>query len=67
LNNNDIKGAKNILLNIASGTEDEVRMDEIGQITDYVQEAAGMNADIIWGNTLDKHLGDKICITIIAT
>jgi cell division protein FtsZ len=67
LNNNDIKGAKNILLNIASGPDDEVRMDEIGQITDYVQESAGMTADIIWGNTLDKSLGDKICITIIAT
>jgi cell division protein FtsZ len=67
LNNNEIKGAKNILLNIASGPDDEVRMDEIGQITDYVQESAGMTADIIWGNTLDKSLGDKICITIIAT
>ncbi len=67
LNNNDIKGAKNILLNIASGPDDEVRMDEIGEITDYVQEAAGMTADIIWGNTLDNGLGDKICITIIAT
>jgi len=67
LNNNDIKGAKNILLNIASGPDDEVRMDEIGQITDYVQEAAGLNADIIWGNNLDMKLGDKVCITIIAT
>ncbi len=67
LNNNDIRGAKNILLNIASGPIDEVRMDEIGQITDYVQESAGMTADIIWGNTLDDSLGDKIGITIIAT
>lgn len=67
LNNNDIRGAKNILLNIASGTADEVRMDEIGQITDYIQEAAGLTADIIWGNTLDEKLGDNICITIIAT
>jgi cell division protein FtsZ len=67
LNNNDIRGAKNILLNIASGPDDEIRMDEIGLITDYVQESAGMNADIIWGNTLDPNLGDKVCITIIAT
>ncbi|MBI9066947.1 MAG: cell division protein FtsZ [Salinivirgaceae bacterium] len=67
LNNNDIKGAKNILLNIASGPNDEVRMDEIGMITDYVQEAAGMTADIIWGNTLDDSLDENICITIIAT
>ncbi len=67
LNNNDIRGAKNILLNIASGPDDEIRMDEIGLITDYVQESAGMNADIIWGNTLDSNLGDQVCITIIAT
>jgi cell division protein FtsZ len=67
LNNNDIKGAKNILLNIVSGPDDEVRMDEIGEITDYVQGAAGMTADVIWGNTLDDSLGDKIGITIIAT
>jgi len=67
LNNNDIHGAKNILLNIASGPECEVRMDEIGQITDYVQQAAGLNADMIWGNTLDASLGDKLGVTIIAT
>ncbi len=67
LNDNDIKGAKNILLNIASAPNAEVRMDEIGEITDYVQEAAGMTADIIWGNTLDESLGEDICITIIAT
>jgi len=67
LNNNDIRGAKNILLNIASATSHEVKMDEIEQITDYIQEAAGMNADIIWGNTLDDSLDDELNITIIAT
>ena len=44
-----------------------MRIDEIGEITDYVQESAGMNADIIWGNTLDNSLEDKLAITIIAT
>ncbi len=67
LNNNDIRGAKNILLNIASATSHEVKMDEIEQITDYIQEAAGMNADIIWGNTLDDSLDEELNITIIAT
>jgi cell division protein FtsZ len=67
LNNNDIRGAKNILLNIASAPSHEVKMDEIEQITDYIQEAAGMNADIIWGNTLDDSLDEKLNITIIAT
>lgn len=67
LNNNNIKGAKNILINIASGPEEEVKMDEISEITDFVQEAAGMNADIIWGNHLDEKLANQISITIIAT
>lgn len=66
LNNNDIKGARNILLNITSGN-DEITMDEVGQITDYVQNAAGLNADIIWGNGYDETLGDKVNVTIIAT
>lgn len=66
LNNNDIKGAKNILLNISSGT-DEATMDEIGEINDFVQEAAGFTADLIWGNTKDEKLGDKISVTVIAT
>ena len=66
LSDNDIKGAKHILLNITSGTE-EVLMDEIAQITDYVQEEAGHGSDIIWGNCYDESLGDKLCVTVIAT
>lgn len=66
LNNNDIKGAKNILLNITSGLE-EITMDEIGQITDYVQRKAGFDADLIWGNGVDETLGKQISVTIIAT
>jgi cell division protein FtsZ len=66
LNDNDIKGARNVLLNISSGTE-EVTMDEIGQILDYVQERSGVNADLIWGNGIDTSLGNKISVTVIAT
>ncbi len=66
LNNNDIMGARNILLNITSGIE-EITMDEIGDITDFVQEKAGNSADLIWGNGVDETLGDKISVTIIAT
>jgi cell division protein FtsZ len=66
LNNNNIKGARNILLNITSGGE-EITMDEIGQITDYVQARAGYDADLIWGNGKDENMGDEICVTIIAT
>ena len=66
LNDNNIKGARYILMNIASGTH-EVTMDEIGAITDYIQDEAGLTADIIWGNCYDETLGDKVSVTIIAT
>ncbi len=66
LNNTDIKGAKNILLNIVSG-EHEATMDEISCINEYVQEQAGNEADLIWGNNSNKSIGDKITVTIIAT
>ncbi|MCF8256512.1 MAG: cell division protein FtsZ [Flavobacteriales bacterium] len=66
LNDNNIFGASNILLYISSGT-DEVTMDEVTEITDFIQEEAGMTADIIWGNGYDEALGDAICITVIAT
>ncbi len=66
LNNNNIKGAKNILLNITSGKV-EVTMDEIGDITDFIQDKAGNEADLIWGNGVDENLGDEISVTVIAT
>ncbi len=66
LNNNDIRGAKNILINITSG-DIEVTMDEIGEITDYIQGKAGYNADLIWGNGEDASLVDQVSVTVIAT
>ncbi len=66
LNNNDIKGARNILLNIASGNE-EVSMDEIGDITDYVTSETAANTNIIWGTCSDRTLDKAISVTIIAT
>ncbi len=66
LNDNDITGANYILLNITSGDE-EVTMDEIDEITEYIQSEAGNSADIIWGNGVDEELGNKISVTIIAT
>jgi cell division protein FtsZ len=66
LNSNDVRGAQNILLNITSGAE-EVTMDEVGEITDYVQEAVGDSASIIWGTGQDLALENKISVTIIAT
>ncbi|WP_299580711.1 cell division protein FtsZ [uncultured Sunxiuqinia sp.] len=66
LDSNDIKGTKDILLNITSG-EEEVRMGEIGDIIEFLQEKAGQDANIIWGNSLDKRLENKVSVTLIAT
>jgi cell division protein FtsZ len=66
LNDNNIEGARYILLNIVSGTQ-EITMDEFDEITTYVQEAAGFSADLISGNGVDEELGDKVSVTIIAT
>ena len=66
LSNNNIKGAKNILLSVNSGTE-EITMDEIGEISDYVQDVAGNDADIILGTGDSDNLGAEISVTVIAT
>lgn len=66
LNDNNIQGASNILLYMNSGTE-ELTLDEITEITDYIQEEAGSTAEIIWGNGKDDTLADHISVTIIAT
>jgi len=66
LNNNDIKGAKKILVNLISGTK-EVLMDELSEILKSVQTAAGNEADVIPGYCYDESLGDKLSVTMIAT
>ena len=66
LKDNEIEGARYILLNISSGDK-EVTMDEVTVITDFIQEEAGLAADLIWGNCRDEALGDKLSVTIIAT
>ncbi|MCD4771923.1 MAG: cell division protein FtsZ [Bacteroidales bacterium] len=66
LNDDNISGADNILLYITSGKE-EISMDEVIEITDYIQDEAGENADIIWGNGTDETLENNISISLIAT
>ncbi|MDG1331114.1 MAG: cell division protein FtsZ [Crocinitomicaceae bacterium] len=66
LNDNDISGAEYVLLNITYGDR-EVLMDEITDITDYIQDAAGSTADVIFGHAKDDDLGEKINVTVIAT
>lgn len=66
LNDNKITGAKNVLLLIVSGSE-EITIDEIGEISDYIQEEAGHSANIIMGVGEDQALQGAIAITVIAT
>ena len=66
LNDNRITGAKNVLLLIVSGKE-EITIDEIGLINDYIQERAGHGANIIMGIGEDSNLESSISVTVIAT
>jgi cell division protein FtsZ len=66
LNDNKITGAKNVLLLIVSGTN-EVTLDEIGEINDYIQTEAGYDANIIMGIGEDEALEDAISVTVVAT
>ncbi len=66
LNSNDITGARSILLNITSGS-DEISMDEVGEITDYINELAAEDVQLIWGTGIDESLEAKVTVTIIAT
>jgi len=66
LNNANIRGTKNILLNITSGSK-RVKMDEVSEITDYIREEVGYDVDTIWGYAQDESLGENINVTIIAT
>lgn len=68
LNSNDVTGANSILINISSGTgEHELTMDELGEITDYMYEAASEDALIIRGLSRDENLKEEISVTVIAT
>ena len=66
LNDNKISGAKNVLLLIVSGAE-EITIDEIGEISDHIQDEAGHSANIIMGVGEDESLEGAISITVIAT
>ena len=67
LSDSDVYGAKNILLYITTGVND-VTMDEITDITDYIADKCGEEtSNVIWGRGIDEQMGDKLGITIIAT
>lgn len=68
LNDNEIQGARYVLVNITCGSGDnEITMEELGDISDYIQEAAGQSAEVIKGYGIDESLGGNVNVTIIAT
>lgn len=67
LNNTDIHGAQKILLSIMSGEQAELEMDELTEITEYIQDKAGQEAEVIFGHGIDADLGQSIRVTVIAT
>ncbi len=66
LNDNHIRGAESILLYLSYG-EDELTMDEVSDVTDYIQDETGNTAEVIWGMGEDPALGENIKVTVIAT
>lgn len=67
LNSKDIHGAQKILLSIISGADAELQMDEFSEITEYIQEMTGDEAEVIFGHGVDESLGENIRVTVIAT
>ena len=68
LNDADVEGAQKVLLSVTYSEEFEPTMDELGEITDYIQDQIGVQSDLlIPGYGTDNTLGDKIRVTVIAT
>lgn len=68
LDDNDITGAKDVLLYFSCGREQEISMDEVGLVTDYINQKTGsFDTNVIFGIGYDDNLNDEIKITLIAT
>lgn len=66
LDNVDISGADGVLLNITA-SEDSLTMEEVSIIGEYINNAVGDQARIIFGQVYDESMGDKLSVTVIAT
>ena len=67
LDSRNILGAEKILLSIISGEQAELQMDELTEITEFIQDKAGDDAEVIFGHGIDPELGNSIRVTVIAT
>ncbi|MCL4105523.1 UNVERIFIED_CONTAM: hypothetical protein GTU68_057398 [Idotea baltica] len=66
LDNVSIYGSRGILVNITASM-DSLRLDETTTIVEHIQEAAGDNADIIFGTVYNEDMGEALSVTVIAT
>jgi cell division protein FtsZ len=66
LNTNDVSGASKILLSLYCSTTEQIRMEEVEQIHEFMSKV-GENVQVIWGASFDDELKDKVKITLIAT
>lgn len=66
LNTNDVNGASKVLLSLYCSKQNQIKMEEITQIHDFMAEV-GEDVTVIWGASFDDSLGDKVKITLIAT
>lgn len=68
LNDNDIQGARNVLLNITFSSKAPINMEELGIITNIITDATGGDTDMSWGQGADDSLADdEIKIILVAT
>jgi len=66
LNTSDVSGASKILLSLYCSNSDQIRMEEVEQIHEFMSKV-GENVQVIWGASFDEELKEKVKITLIAT
>ena len=67
LDNVNIRGAQKILLSIKSGTKKEIQMEELDEITSFIHDECGQDAEMIFGHGIDEELQESVMVTVIAT
>ena len=67
LNDSEISGARNVLVNITSSENKGLKMSELSQIMQYIQTRTGKIANFKRGVVLDPALNDTISVTVVAT
>jgi len=66
LNNTDIRGAKRVLFHVTADV-DTFMMEELDEITSYIQQRTGEDCEVIFGVKYENSVGKKVIVTIIAT